>query len=252
MRFGIGFGIGFGMDSEWIRNSIQKEGFTCTEAIIIFGDIGIVIFVTGAVIGDVGLPISCILEPEQEMSWVARERFLWCLFSLAGFWKRIGMIIRTRELPRWNWCLCWWGPCGVGISSWWVGFHCAYWSVIIARESLCKQQLAKTQESTQIVWRHVAVHIHRLCRRIYFSMCCLQRDLFPWKCLGVSNTNTENSLFFNGVCPRKSWKIFRGRSGTLAKSREGQQLLAGGVSAAVDIIPGRGWHHARAEKLWRS
>ena len=32
------------MDSEWIRNSIQKEGFTCTEAIIIFGDIGIVIF----------------------------------------------------------------------------------------------------------------------------------------------------------------------------------------------------------------
>ena len=23
------------MDSEWIRNSIQKEGFTCTEAIII-------------------------------------------------------------------------------------------------------------------------------------------------------------------------------------------------------------------------
>ena len=67
MRFGIGFGIGFGMDSEWIRNSIQKEGFTCTEAIIL---------VTGAVIGDVGLPISCILEPEQEMSWVARERFL--------------------------------------------------------------------------------------------------------------------------------------------------------------------------------
>ena len=58
MRFGIGFGIGFGMDSEWIRNSIQKEGFTCTEAIIIFGDIGIVIFVTGAVVGDVGLPIS--------------------------------------------------------------------------------------------------------------------------------------------------------------------------------------------------
>ena len=57
------------MDSEWIRNSIQKEGFTCTEAIIIFGDIGIVIFATGAVIGDVGLPISCILEPEQEMSW---------------------------------------------------------------------------------------------------------------------------------------------------------------------------------------
>ena len=59
------------MDSEWIRNSIQKEGFTCTEAIIIFGDIGIgiVIFVTGAVIGDVGLQISCILEPEQEMSW---------------------------------------------------------------------------------------------------------------------------------------------------------------------------------------
>ena len=53
------------MDSEWIRNSIQKEGFTCTEAIIIFGDVGIVIFVTGAVIGDVGLPISCILEPEQ-------------------------------------------------------------------------------------------------------------------------------------------------------------------------------------------
>ena len=57
------------MDSEWIPNSIQKEGFTCTEAIIIFGDIGIVIFVTGAVVGDVGLPISCILEPEQEMSW---------------------------------------------------------------------------------------------------------------------------------------------------------------------------------------
>ena len=76
MRFGIGSGIGFGMDSEWIRNSIQKEGFTCTEAIIIFGDIGIVIFVTGAVIGNVGLPISCILEPEQKMSWVARERFL--------------------------------------------------------------------------------------------------------------------------------------------------------------------------------
>ena len=75
MRFGIGFGIGFGMDSEWIRNSIQKEGFTGTEAII-FGDIGIIFFVTGAVIGDVGLPISCILEPEQEMSWVARERFL--------------------------------------------------------------------------------------------------------------------------------------------------------------------------------
>ena len=67
------FGIGFGMDSEWIRNSIQKEGFTCTEAIIIFGDIGIVIFVTGAVIGDVGLPISCILEPEQEMSLVVSE-----------------------------------------------------------------------------------------------------------------------------------------------------------------------------------
>ena len=63
------------MDSEWIRNSIQKEGFTCTDAII-FGDIGIVIFVTGAVIGDVGLPISCILEPEQEMSWVAREPVL--------------------------------------------------------------------------------------------------------------------------------------------------------------------------------
>ena len=62
------------MDSEWIRNSIQKEGFTCTEAIILFGDIGIVIFVTGGVIGDVGLPISCILEQEQEMSWVARER----------------------------------------------------------------------------------------------------------------------------------------------------------------------------------
>ena len=63
-------------DSEWIRNSIQKEGFTCTEAIISFGDIGIIIFVTGAAIGDVGLPICCILEPEQEMSWVARERFL--------------------------------------------------------------------------------------------------------------------------------------------------------------------------------
>ena len=62
------------MDSEY---SIQKEGFTCTEAIIIFDDVGIiVIFVTGAVIGDVGLPISCILEPGQEMSWVARERFL--------------------------------------------------------------------------------------------------------------------------------------------------------------------------------
>ena len=27
------FGIGFGMDSEWIRNSIQKEGFTGAEAI---------------------------------------------------------------------------------------------------------------------------------------------------------------------------------------------------------------------------
>ena len=64
------------MDSEFGIAFIQKEGFTCTEAIKIFGDIGIVIFATGAVIGDVGLPISCILEPEQEMSWVARERFL--------------------------------------------------------------------------------------------------------------------------------------------------------------------------------
>ena len=65
MRFGIGFGIGFGMGSEWIRNSIQKEGLTGTEATI-FGDIGIIIFVTGAAIGDVGL---CILDPEQEMSF---------------------------------------------------------------------------------------------------------------------------------------------------------------------------------------
>ena len=85
----------------------------------------------------------------------------------------------------------------------------------------------------------------------------------------------RKQLIFQWRLPKKELKniLFRGRSGTLAKSREGQQLLAGGVtedqrhpahnprslpvcvlaghslSAAVDIIPGRRWHHARAEKL---
>ena len=67
-------------------------------------------------------------------------------------------------------------------------------SIIIARASLCKQQLAKTQEGTQIVWRHVAVHIHRLCRRIYFlesatrtqktayfSLVKLDLSIFQWR-----------------------------------------------------------------------
>ena len=66
--------MGFGMDSEWIRNSIQKEGFTCTEAMIIFGDIGIVIFATGAVIGDVGA--NFVHFGAGAGNVLARERFL--------------------------------------------------------------------------------------------------------------------------------------------------------------------------------
>ena len=53
------------MDSEWIRNSIQKEGFTCTEAIIIFGDIGIVMFLG---------PLQCFCV---EVAYEFASRFCW-------------------------------------------------------------------------------------------------------------------------------------------------------------------------------
>ena len=85
-----------------------------------------------------------------------------------------------------------------------------------------------------------------------------------------SATRTQKTAYFSmAFAQERAKKYFA----ALAKSREGQQLLAGGVtqdqrhpahnprslpvcvlaghslSAAVDIIPGRGWHHARAEKL---
>ena len=109
-------------------------------------------------------------------------------------------------------------------------------------------------------------------RRVECKATCNQGNVLE------SATRTQKTAYFSMAFAQERAEkykniIFRGRSGTLAKSREGQQLLAGGVtedqrhpthnprslpvcvlaghslSAAVDIIPGRGWHHARAEKL---
>ena len=114
-----------------------------------------------------------------------------------------------------------------------IGFHFAYGQIISTRQSLCRQQLARTQKSAanRIDTCHSA-HPKPLHTDLYrLVIMTKERRTHEIACFSLVKVDLS---IFQWRLPQ-SCEIFCGRSGTFPKSRERQQLLAEEVREHVRL-----------------
>ena len=138
----------------------------------------------------------------------------------------------------WKWCLCWWGPCGVGIYEFmssrvslcvWTDHHYKAVTLPPAACSNSEECSKSYRHMSQCTSKAIAHGSIQTCNQGNFLT--KERRTHEIACFSLVKVYLS---MFQWRLP-KSCKICRGRSGTFPKSREGQQLLAEEVREHVRL-----------------